>query len=242
MSPSIVLTGLTKLNFVGVTGILLNETIIRVLSFTPSYVILYFVVSRVHIIIIISIIMAQGSMVLMLLAFKRQLVNRSGLFSDIGKVNIIVLMYRETQLACNAYNQLHQLLVIPTLIFTLMMATKVSLFTLMSKFVKKKLETLLLFGNGLAICLSGMTLAFEYVVKVYRESDRLIMQPCSWMHDEITCHLPTRRLGIIIKRYSRSFPTLKIFLFESNFFEGNTSLVMLDFSINCAINLILCGK
>lgn len=49
------------------------------------------------------------------------------------------------------------------------------------------------------------------------------------------------RITRIMRKYWKSFQGLKIYFLESNFLENNTPLVILDFTMHMAIQLILLG-
>lgn len=240
--PAVILNQFAKLNFGGTSGIALAEITKRVYSFVHSYVIMVFTINRFLIMIIVSIIMAQGSLVLMLLAFRRHSIKRNRFIRNIEKLNATVKMYREIQLICKIYNEMHQMKVIPTIMVTTSTATTVSLFTLMSKSVEKKVQTLIVFCNLLLVVICAVVFAFQFAVKFYMEGKRLLGRYSGTRHDEISNHLTRRRERRVMKKYARSFPILKIFFFESNFIEGNTSLIVLNFAITWAINLVLCEK
>lgn len=240
--PTKLLDGFSILNFGGVRGILLTEVCTRVFSFVFTYVSLYLGISRFLILLVLSIIMGQGSLILMLLAFKRHLTSSNCRISSTDKLTSSVLFYREIQLVCCIYNKIHKMLVVPALILTYGFGCTVGLYMLMSTFVEKKLQTLIVFCNLLVMSISAIMLAFQFAAKFYMKSKRLLMSQSRRKHDEISIYMLNRRDCVAMKRYYRSFHILKIYFFQDNFFEENTSLVLLDFSINNAINLVLCGK
>lgn len=186
-----------------------------------------------------SIILAQGAMILMLQAFQRHVSRNTG---NSNKRDSAHLMHRQVPLLCTVYNELHKSLLTPLVVLNCGIGTAVSLFILMTTILEKEMQILVVFCNLLLISISLLLLAFQFAAKFYVGNKQFVITQFNWKHDEVSNHFESRRDRDVMKRYCRCYPILKIFCFESNYFEGNTSLVVLNFSINCAINLVLCGK
>lgn len=173
----------------------------------------------------------------MLLAFKRFATEKSHSFPE--KIKVIVIMYREIQILCDVYNEIHKRVVVPFLIISFVMGISISRFMLISKSVERSIQNMLVFGPAVFISLVATLLAFQLAVRLYVESSTLLAKNHSWQNHQIAGRMRNQKKRQIMQRYCRSFPVLKIFFFERNFLEGNTTLNILDFSNNGATNLIL---
>lgn len=238
--PDLVLEKFGILNFGGKSGMLFEEMARRIIGFLHAYVTLNLSTNRYLLVIVISVFSGQGSLLLMVQAFEKLATKHSRHVH--GKMKVIVIMNREIRIICGVYNEMHKLIVTPSLIVTFVISIAVPMFMLVSKSVVKDLQNVLLFGFIEVIGVTFILLAFQLAVNLYVESNKLFVGKGSQRHDEMTGHLQSNKERHLIKRYSRSFPVLKIFFFESNYFEGNTTLNILTFAINCSIQLILCEK
>lgn len=221
---------LRSISIINISGSLFTQILVKVtqgcISFAYSYAVVYLCTNRYLLLIILSIFASQASLIYMVHAFKIRVTKRN-------QIQNSVRMYREIQLLCSLFNELHKLHVIPASILIAMVGTSVSLFMLVSRRVDKDFQITFLFGNCLVLGIAVILLGFHFAVKLYSDNrNLLILQP--YLRNTKTS--TERRM---MRKYWRSLPLLKIFFFQSNFFESTTPLVILDFSMNLAINLIL---
>lgn len=161
-------------------------------------------------------------------------------FHEKGEVDGTVLMFREIQLLCNLYNGIHQHQLIPGVMIITVLGASVSLFAMVSGSASMDVTTVLIFGNGFVNAIGTTFLCFYFAAKLFTESKELtIKHGCMEQGGELILAGEGVRQKRLLKRYWRSFPCLKIFFFERNFFECSTPLVILGFSMNFAINMIL---
>lgn len=214
-----------------------TEVAKRLLSFVYSYI-AYSINLRPYILIaVVSIFSAQGSVLYMILAFKRFLTmnHTTQLVSSSRKVENIVSMFREIQVCCGLYNGAHQMRIIPPLIPVCTCCTSMSLFEIVSAWDNMDLQIIFICGGSLIFSCSIVSLGFHFGATLYVKCRKLLL---SHVYINSTSLVGTKN-KLLMRRYWRSFPFLKIFFLRGNFFEGSTPLVLLDFSISCAINLIL---
>lgn len=222
------------LNFGGTTGHILGDLSRRLASFLWVYITSYVNQNLYMIVIILSFLVAPSSMLLMLIAWKKLLKLKG------TKMDKIVSMYRETQLLVWYYNDLHKLGIIPAIIVLLVAGLPVATSCIVSTWKKVDTPTAAVLGVMIVISVEIILLAFHLPLKIYATTKHLLPTPAiSFARPILSLNKQDTR---IMNRYWRSFPLLKIYFFESNYFENDTPLVILNFSIGCAINLILLGK
>lgn len=212
-------------------GNLLAEKTRGVLSFIFKYIVAYFVVNWYVIMSIASILVEQVGMLLILVANKRHFTNLSCFAKTYKNLNRALVIYRELQMLCNVYNDLHKILLTPAPILACGTGTSAGYSMLTSKFFEKKISTAILFGNLHVMCITGIIPGFQSAPKFLVESKTLTVKHCNWNCNEISRHLPNSHDRKIVARCCRSFPVIRILFFKSNFFEGNTSQVIANFSM-----------
>lgn len=146
--PSSFLDAFTFFNFDGQAGIIVTEIARRIFSFAQACFIIYLVANRYLLVLAVSLFMAQGALILMVLTFKRFLIKHCCNKADIRRTRVTVLMYREIQLLCGIYNEIHKMILTPSLILSFVVGITVSLFMLMSGSVEQNMQNLLLFGTA----------------------------------------------------------------------------------------------
>lgn len=225
-----------KLNIWGANGLYLFEGLMRAAGALFTYCVMYLVLNNFLILLATSFILANCSLILMVIAVKQVFDKQPPSPKSICKNTE---MFREVQLLCCFYNDIHKKRIMPTYVLHWVLCSSVTLFTVVSKFVRDPLA-MLIFGNGLAMSIGTIMLVYHLPVKLFIESSNLMdSKPYSqWKKRSVA--LEDQKIVQLTRRYWRSFPILKVFMFETNFFDSSTPLVILDFSINQAINLILC--
>lgn len=140
---------------------------------------------------------------------------------------VVFLVYRKIQLLFSAYNDIHKRGVMPLAIFLTIVTFAVGAYPLISQFDELDLVLVIILINVWAMAFTVLRTCFYITAFVHSESGDIIGEK--------------RGLGNskLLRKYWNSFPTMKIYFFETNYFETGTSLVILDFAINMTINLVL---
>lgn len=140
----------------------------------------------------------------------------------------LCLMYRNIQYICKLYNDFHKKCVIMGFIIYMPACVSVCVYLVAGRWNDLDIMSLLMFSNYAQAASVTIMLVFQYAVKVYMLSD------------SIKYNLPKgcRNVGSV-KRYWKSFQVVKVNFFSNNFFESTTPMVIMDFSVNQAINLVL---
>lgn len=146
-----------------------------------------------------------------------------------------VQLFREIQLLCRLYNSVHQHHIIPGTVIIGVMIYTVCLYTLVISWSHLDLKTLLIFSNSLAIGTAIILACFHLACRINTESKQFLE---TWNTFKEIKGGSKRKLAIL-RRYTKSIQPLKIYFFESNFFERMTPVVILNFAMTAAINLIL---
>lgn len=186
------------------------------------------------IVIVLSFLVAPSSMLFMLIAWKKMLKSKG------RNVAGIVRMFREIQLITWFYNDLHKLGIIPAILALFGSCLPVGISSIVSRWKYMDAQTAAYFGATTVMSAEVILLAFHLPLQIYATSKYLLVlvSQNSLGRPNLFRSKHDRK---IMSRYWRSFPVLKIYFFQSNFFENNTPLIILDFTIDCAINLILMG-
>lgn len=161
--PRDLLSQILNLNIWGASGIYIFDGLMRVASLLYTYSVMFLILNNFFILLTTSFILANCSMILMVIAIRRKLEKMS---SHSHKVNGIVHMFREVQLLCSFYNDIHKLRVMPTYVLHWVLCSSVTLFTMVSRFVRDPLAALI-FGNGLAMAFGTIILVYHLPVKLY---------------------------------------------------------------------------
>lgn len=194
-----------------------------------SYAYIAWLIWDNHVVVLatMSFLTAQASLYYTTLAVRRIM------YKNALSIDGIVSIYREAQLLGWLYNDIHKHLLIPVFLLMTVAGVSVCLFQLVSQWDNLNLETMLVFGNGVIVGINIVLITFRLAVKLYKESEHSLLSKISTMHAK---NQTERRAA---KMYWKSFTILKIYFFETNFFERATPLVVLNFIISCAINMIL---
>lgn len=233
--PGVVLDGFSKLSGCGVPCNIMEDTFRRIFSFVFTYAGAYLICNQYFLLITLSFFSAQGSLYFMVIALKR-FVNNSNhcrLYkTENRRIATTVGMFRETQIICRLYNDIHSMVVIAPVIVSGLMGISVPLCMLVKNWGVLDVQMALISCIVILICVGFVMLISHFAVEFYLETKDLLAS-CNFGN---YASFRTRRLLV---RYWKSFPILRIYFFEGNFFENSTPLVLFNFSLNWAINLIL---
>lgn len=163
--------------------------------------------------------------------FKTHVINRQNTF------HITCKIYREIQLICGLYNEYHKHTIQFGFVLMAPLTLAISAFLVISRWQVLSSMALVIFLNFVVTMAAIIMLIFRYAVKVHTSSKLIRKVLCRrelvrLVHTEYG----KRRLNM---KYWRSMVDLKVYFGGSNFFDRITCLVLLDFSIGLAINLIL---
>lgn len=213
-----------------------TDVLSRVISFMFSYVVMRLFLNHMLLAITLAFSAAQGSMFWMLLALKKVILQDTSFGTESEKDEVVIKMFREIQLLCRIYNDIHRLHLIPATIIIFGMAGTCSLFVVVSRWEMLDFQGMIIYGDGLVTCVTVILLLFHITVKIYVQSQNVLGLQRHMLQSAISSN--RRRYRYVIRCW-RSFPVLKVFFFESNFLETSTTLEILNFNFNWAINLIL---
>ncbi len=155
-----------------------------------------------------------------------------------------VFMHRQWQLLIRTYNNLVKTTVaLWTLVFSPALFC-VSAYVLMAIGTGLDLMSLITLLVLFGIAMSENLICFYFAIQVYKIS-RVIVRKRYLSLDNHFCKQNYNRrfpLAILLKRCWRSFPQMKIYFLDGNFFEDCTCLVIFQFSVEQAVSLILMDK
>lgn len=219
---------------------ILGQLIMRAITFWHTYIVISVNLNHYFVLATLAFFSAQGSLYYMILAFRGILETGAHSYKYQNRLDSIVRIYREIQLLCWDYNSIHKLAVIPPLLILGVMGISVSLFVIAYLSKSGDIMGILIFCNVLANSIWVILLWFHLALSLHNESRRLLKSGVHTQVNQDNLILQSKREEErLLLRYWKSFPVLKIYFFESNFFESSTPLVILNFSMGCAINLIL---
>lgn len=204
-------------------------TIIRkLLCVIYTYVTWFVWNNQVMILSTLSFLSSHASLYYIILAWER------AICADVVNVDETIKMYREAQLLNRFYNDVHNMgQVIAVFIIMTIVGSSVSIFAVVALWNDMDEQGILVFGNGMAMGFNIVLITFRLAVKLYKESEHALRSKI------YTAFILSRKEMCLVKRYKKSFTILKIYFSRANFFDRTTPLVLLNFIMNCTINLIL---
>lgn len=152
----------------------------------------------------------------------------------------IIRMFREIQIICFLYNDIHQYHIIPATVLLTTIITPVCIFVFTWGSGNLNFITFLFFSNILVVGICSIFLCSHFPALLYSLSKRLLVSNSRLLfYSKVDETFKNIR---IVKKYWRSFPLFKVCFSSCNYFESGTPLIILNFSMHLAINLILLGK
>lgn len=188
-----------------------SEICRRTVSFIFTYECMHFISNHELNMAATSFFSAQCSIFRMVLAFRRLLTATLDDYPNLGetrKLNKVVGMFREIQLFCLHFNDIHKLLVMPPFILLAVVATSVSIFVLVTAWESLDVQAAFIFSNMVVIGVTNILLLFPLAIKLFVESQHTL-QWHTWFRVEQR-FLASARYRRIIRKYWASFPALKI--------------------------------
>lgn len=171
-----------------------------------------------------------------LIAFRR-ILRLSSLNTDFSK---LCQIYREIQILVDIYNNVFKQPIILGYVTVAPISLSVCSYLVISQWYTLDTSTFLVFVSLGMLSISIITLVFQYAVDIFSTSESLVACRCWGINSRRDGNFQGyRRSSRLAKMYLKSMPKVKIRFLSSNFFESQTPLVILDFSISLAINLVL---
>lgn len=153
----------------------------------------------------------------------------------LAEYEIFFQIYRSIQLLTCQYNDIHQSTILTVFMVQTLFVVSMSIHLLVS-FGKSlaypsifMFATMTLVNGGLQLMLFRMFASFQ------RKSGGLMKH----FKNSMYMNESSSRSIKLVRKHVNSFATLKIQFFQGNWFDSETPLVLLDFSCNCAISLIM---
>lgn len=112
----------------------------------------------------------------------------------------------------------------------------ISLFLVVTRWNTLDAPALAIFLNFVVTMINIIVLNFQFATNIFSTSYNL---KSSYCHGYIAGYFYNSRKRRLNKRCWNTFQVLKVNFFGSNFFDKNTCLVLLDYSFDKAIELIL---
>lgn len=147
----------------------------------------------------------------------------------------IGLVYREIQLLCKLYGELFQNQLIGGYVLETPMVFVVCAYILIANWSQLPSVAKFVLANAVLMCIGIFLYVFHFAVKVYTESNTMKKTACNGNLVTFT----NGRGGKLAKRYWKSMPIVKVGIFNGNFFDEVTPLVILQFSVSTTTNLVL---
>ncbi|ODM89341.1 hypothetical protein Ocin01_17341 [Orchesella cincta] len=189
----------------------------------------------------LNILIGNYAMKYLLIAYQRNLeyITKSYSLTTKDVINT-VKVYREIQLISKLFNETHKKSFILIFIAGTSMCVVVSSYCLIRQFSNMDLAALVSFSISLIIPTIVILICFRFSACVFAECSTTLkkhqgMSMVAALRETVGC-------SGLIKRYWKSYPVVKVKFFSDNFFEGETPLVLYQFSIDMAIDLILIGQ
>lgn len=140
---------------------------------------------------------------------------------------------------CGLYNDNHKNTIQLGFVVMAPATLAISLFLVITRGDVLGAPALFIFSNLIATFGAMIMLIFQYSVKIYTTS-KFVREVILKQRTSMDGMQTRRKRKENLKRWKR-MPDMKPFFGESNYFDNLTCLVLLDFSIKIAINLILLG-
>lgn len=147
-------------------------------------------------------------------------------------------MHRHFQILTDTYNKLVKMTIAPIILVLSPLLICATTYTLMILGTKIDALSLVALVTWFGIGLSHNFICFYFAVKVYKTSKSIVQKRTLFGYKQSnkwTSGYFTR----LLKMYWRSFPQVRIYFWDGNYFDECTCLVILQFSVDIAINLIL---
>ncbi len=203
----------------------------RLCSFIVTYVVWRIVCNLGILSVVISMLVATFSLHATLEIFKRQVFYGTATFYATYKI------FREIQLICGLYNEYHKHSVQFGFVLMAPATLAISTFLVISRWEVLDSLALVIFSNFMVTMAAIIILIFRYAVKVYTSSKFIREVVCKReMVTLFRTEYGKRKLNV---KMWKSLVDLKVYFGGRNYFDRMTCLVLLDFAIGMAINLML---
>ncbi|CAL8146853.1 unnamed protein product [Orchesella dallaii] len=189
----------------------------------------------------LNILIGNFSMKYMLICFQRKITGiRSNPSANKKELLDAVKSYREIQIISNLFNDTHKKSFILVFIAGTSLCVVIASYCLITQFASMDLAALVAFCICLLIPTIVILICFRFSARVFAECATTLVK-----HQGMSLVTALEKAPgsvTLIQKYWKSFSIVKVKFFSDNFFEGETPLVLYQFAIDMAIDLILIGN
>lgn len=146
-------------------------------------------------------------------------------------------MYRQFQVLVGAYNTLLKTFLTPSYVILSPLLFCAATYTLILMGSRLDVVSLSIMSISLVVSLAMNLICFHFAVELFKKS-RLLKGREAALGRRMR-NSERSRVTKLSKIYWKSFPQMRIYFSDVNFFEDVTCFVILDFSVNQAVSLIL---
>lgn len=160
-------------------------------------------------------------------------------------VTNLLKMYREIQIHCCIYNQIHKHTLMLLHILCGLVCSSYSTFVLMTGYSQLHFIEIMIFASSLSLGTILLLLGLHYPSKLLRLSVKTLrILRNAWSLNKRRVSINTEYLSecMAIKKSFKSLPTISIKYLQTSRFDKLTPLVLFKFSIRTAINMVLIDK
>lgn len=221
--------------------------------------------------IIINLLISTFGLNCCLITFQQKLANLADKTTQKSSFELslaeVIQVYREVQILCTEYNNLHKVLIVSVYIIFGISCFCCSLHGLIANFRELDVTSGIILSSAVVWGAVLLLFCFHFPVKVFTRS-RKVLANCNasvmnmhinscrnvmkglsnnrhnyWTQTRGNKHHQRNKLSLLLfRKYCLSFEKLKIFFFWGNYFDRLTPLVFFKFAIRMAINLTLIEK
>ncbi len=146
-------------------------------------------------------------------------------------------MYREFQVLVGSYNTLLKPFLTPSYVILSPLLFCAATYTLILMGSRLDLVSISIMSICVVGSLAMNLICFHFAVELFKRSRSLKQREVGLGKRIVSGE--RSRVTKLSKVYWRSFPQMRIYFSDGNFFEDMTCFVILDFSVNQAVSLIL---
>ncbi|CAL8146856.1 unnamed protein product [Orchesella dallaii] len=189
----------------------------------------------------LNILIGNFSMKYMLICYQREIARiRNKGHANKKELLDAVKSYREIQIISNLFNDTHKKSFILVFIAGTSLCVVIASYCLITQFASMDLAALVAFCICLLIPTIVILICFRFSARVFAECATTLVKHKGM--SLVTALEKAPGSVALIQKYWKSFAIVKVKFFSDNFFEGETPLVLYQFAIDMAIDLILIGN
>ncbi len=211
---------------------IISKMFTRICLFTYSYITMKLMVNLAAYIILISTLIPTFCIYACLKSVHRQL-KQAKFPKDILQS---LQLYREVQLLCRMYNSIHKNILLPGEIFSAICCFSIPAFVLITRWAQLDLTAMLIFTNATNVAICLMLGCFHFAAQL-NDKSQLVIHTLKRKLEKCKFSFQVRTL----KMHVRILNPLRI-QFMGNFFDSLTPVVIIKFSVDLLVQLILLDK